>query len=64
MLKTYTAITVAAVAREDGVSRTFLYEHEETKTLVEQAVLKASGRRIKTATPRESRSTRYGRSGP
>ncbi|MFE6052857.1 DUF6262 family protein [Kitasatospora sp. NPDC056446] len=45
MLKSRTAITVAAVAREAGVSRTFLYEQAEARSLVEQAALKASGRR-------------------
>ncbi|NBE51993.1 DUF6262 family protein [Streptomyces boluensis] len=45
MLKTRTSITVAAVAREAGVSRTFLYEHAEAADLVEKAILKASGRR-------------------
>ncbi|MFE2940756.1 DUF6262 family protein [Streptomyces sp. NPDC059255] len=46
MLKTRAAITVAAVAREAGVSRTFLYENAEAGALVERAVLKASGRRV------------------
>lgn len=45
MLKTRMAITVAAVAREAGVSRTFLYEHAEAADLIEKATLKASGRR-------------------
>jgi chromosome segregation ATPase len=44
--KTRTPITVSAVARHADVSRTFLYEHAQARTLVEEATRRASGRRI------------------
>ncbi|MFF5969938.1 DUF6262 family protein [Streptomyces sp. NPDC012769] len=45
MLKGRIPITVAAVARQADVSRTFLYEHAEARALIEQAAAKAAGRR-------------------
>ncbi len=45
ILKDRTPITVAAVARQADVSRTFLYEHAEARALIEQATAKAAGRR-------------------
>ncbi|MFF3062739.1 DUF6262 family protein [Streptomyces sp. NPDC057909] len=44
--KTKTPITVSAVARHAAVSRTFLYEHPQARTLVEEATRRAAGRRI------------------
>ncbi|MEU2026807.1 DUF6262 family protein [Streptomyces sp. NPDC016469] len=41
-----TPITVSAVARHADVSRTFLYEHSQARTLVEEATRRAAGRRI------------------
>ncbi|QKW52663.1 DUF6262 family protein [Streptomyces buecherae] len=39
-------ITMAAVARQADVSRTFLYEHAEARALVAEAVSRAAGRRV------------------
>lgn len=44
--KTKTPITVSAVARHADVSRTFLYEHAQARTLVQEATRRAAGRRI------------------
>ncbi|MFF8036297.1 DUF6262 family protein [Streptomyces sp. NPDC016626] len=41
--KTKTPITVSAVARHADVSRTFLYEHPQARTLVEEATRRAAG---------------------
>lgn len=41
-------ITVAAVARQADVSRTFLYEHTEARTIVTEATLRARGLRTQT----------------
>ncbi|CAL2069202.1 conserved protein of unknown function [Streptomyces murinus] len=41
-------ITVAAVARQVDVSRTFLYEHTEARTIVTEATLRARGLRAQT----------------
>ncbi|WP_329074931.1 DUF6262 family protein [Streptomyces niveus] len=41
-------ITVAAVARQADVSRTFLYEHAEARDLVTEATLLARGLRAQT----------------
>ncbi|MEE1943098.1 DUF6262 family protein [Streptomyces sp. TRM 70361] len=46
LVKTKTPITVSAVARNADVSRTFLYEHPQARTLVEEATRRAAGRRI------------------
>lgn len=46
MLKTRTTITFAAVARQAGVSRTFLYEHAEARAAVDSAMNRAEGSRI------------------
>ncbi|MFK0259549.1 DUF6262 family protein [Streptomyces sp. NPDC090445] len=46
LAKTRTPITMAAVARQADVSRTFLYEHADAKTLVSEAMSRAAGRRI------------------
>jgi chromosome segregation ATPase len=46
MLKARTNVTFAAVARQAGVSRTFLYEHSHARRLVEAAASKNEGRRI------------------
>ncbi|WP_234544819.1 DUF6262 family protein [Streptomyces shenzhenensis] len=43
---TKTPITMAAVARHADVSRTFLYEHAEARTLVDEAISRAAGRRV------------------
>ncbi|MGG2459343.1 DUF6262 family protein [Streptomyces sp. RGM 3693] len=43
---TKTPITMAAVARHADVSRTFLYEHAEARTLVAEAISRAAGRRV------------------
>ncbi|GAA3006944.1 DUF6262 family protein [Streptomyces fulvorobeus] len=42
-------ITVAAVARQAVVSRTFLYEHAGARNLVAEAALRACGLRARTA---------------
>jgi chromosome segregation ATPase len=39
-------ITVAAVARRAGVSRTFLYQNTDARTLVTDAAAEASGQRV------------------
>ena len=41
-------ITVAAVARQADVSRTFLYEHAEARSAVTEATLRARGLRAQT----------------
>ncbi|MGD3109326.1 DUF6262 family protein [Streptomyces sp. YGL11-2] len=41
-------ITVAAVARQADVSRTFLYEHTEARNIVTEATLRARGLRAQT----------------
>ncbi|MGX1886463.1 DUF6262 family protein [Streptomyces sp. NPDC055287] len=41
-------ITVAAVARQADVSRTFLYEHAEARNVVAEAILRARGLRAQT----------------
>ncbi|MET7437428.1 DUF6262 family protein [Streptomyces sp. NPDC005496] len=46
MIKSRTPITMAAVARSADVSRTFLYEHPNARTLVDEAVNQAAGRRV------------------
>jgi chromosome segregation ATPase len=46
MLKARTDLTLAAVARHAGVSRTFLYEHDRVRALVDAAMSKAAGRRL------------------
>lgn len=46
MLKTRTTITFAAVAKQAGVSRTFLYEHAEARAAVGSAMNRAEGGRI------------------
>ncbi|WP_327364971.1 DUF6262 family protein [Streptomyces sp. NBC_01296] len=46
LAKTRTPITMASVARHADVSRTFLYEHADAKTLVSEAMSRAVGRRI------------------
>ncbi|MFD8116158.1 DUF6262 family protein [Streptomyces microflavus] len=46
MIKARKPITVAAVARAADVSRTFLYEHADARTLVNEATSHAAGRRI------------------
>ncbi|MFC8416592.1 DUF6262 family protein [Streptomyces coelicoflavus] len=48
LAKNGTTITVAAVAREADVSRTFLYEHAEARTIVTQAALRARGLRAQS----------------
>ncbi|WP_086830660.1 DUF6262 family protein [Streptomyces sp. NRRL B-24572] len=48
LAKNGTPITVAAVARQADVSRTFLYEHTEARTIVTQATLRARGLRAET----------------
>lgn len=45
MLRSRTTITFAAVARQAGVSRTFLYEHSRARTLVDDAMSRSVGRR-------------------
>jgi hypothetical protein len=45
MLRSRTAITFAAVARQADVSRTFLYEHLRARALVDGAMSRAAGRR-------------------
>ncbi|GID30787.1 DUF6262 family protein [Paractinoplanes brasiliensis] len=42
MLKARTCVTFAAAARRSGVSRTFLYEHDRARALVEAAMSKAA----------------------
>ncbi|MFI9366757.1 DUF6262 family protein [Kitasatospora sp. NPDC053057] len=46
MENTKIPITVSAVARHADVSRTFLYEHPQARTLVEEGTRRAAGRRI------------------
>ncbi|MFE6380576.1 DUF6262 family protein [Streptomyces roseolus] len=46
MIKARTPITMAAVARAADVSRTFLYEHADARTLVNEAMSQAAGRRV------------------
>lgn len=46
MLKSKAPITVAAAARQADVSRTFLYEHAEARSLVAEAMDRAAGRRV------------------
>ncbi|MFJ8348221.1 DUF6262 family protein [Streptomyces sp. NPDC094153] len=46
LLRKRQTITVAAVARHADVSRTFLYEHAEARSLIEEAVSRAAGRRV------------------
>ncbi|GAA2046647.1 hypothetical protein GCM10009839_58990 [Catenulispora yoronensis] len=46
MAKSRTPITMAAVARNAAVSRTFLYEHAEARALVNAAINRAAGRRV------------------
>ncbi|MFD9118836.1 DUF6262 family protein [Streptomyces bottropensis] len=46
MIKNRTPITMAAVARAADVSRTFLYEHADARTLVTEAMSQAAGRRV------------------
>jgi chromosome segregation ATPase len=46
MLRSRTPITFMAVARQAGVSRTFLYENTRARSLVEGAMSQAAGRRI------------------
>jgi len=45
MLKDKTPITTAAVSRESGVSRTFLYDNPEARHIIVTASVKAAGRR-------------------
>jgi len=45
MLKDRTAITMAAVARQAGVSRTFLYDNPAARQIMATAAAKAAGRR-------------------
>jgi hypothetical protein len=45
MLKDKTPITMAAVARHAGVSRTFLYDNPEARQIIATATAKAAGRR-------------------
>jgi len=47
MLKDKTPITMAAVARQAGVSRTFLYDNPEARQIIVTATAKAAGRRAK-----------------
>jgi uncharacterized coiled-coil protein SlyX len=47
MLKDKTPITMAAVARQAGVSRTFLYDNPEARQIIATATAKAAGRRAK-----------------
>lgn len=46
MVKARTPVTIAAVARQAEVSRTFLYEHDEAREIVRQAAAQAAGRRV------------------
>ncbi|MFF9104799.1 DUF6262 family protein [Streptomyces rubrogriseus] len=46
MIKARTPITMAAVARAADVSRTFLYEHADARSLVTEAMSQATGRRV------------------
>ncbi|MEV5985097.1 DUF6262 family protein [Streptomyces sp. NPDC052051] len=46
LMKSKTPISMATVARRADVSRTFLYEHEDARTLVTEAISRAAGRRI------------------
>ncbi|MFF4534014.1 DUF6262 family protein [Streptomyces sp. NPDC001407] len=46
MIRTRTPITVASVARQADVSRTFLYEHADARTLISEAASRAAGRRV------------------
>nr|WP_253268020.1 DUF6262 family protein [Streptomyces asoensis] len=46
MIKTRVPITMAAVARTADVSRTFLYEHADARTLSDEAMSQAVGRRV------------------
>ncbi|MFJ9012825.1 DUF6262 family protein, partial [Streptomyces canus] len=48
LAKSGSPVTVAAVARQADVSRTFLYEHTEARTIVTQATLRARGLRAQT----------------
>jgi hypothetical protein len=45
MLKDKTPITMAAVARQAGVSRTFLYDNPEARQIIATATARAAGRR-------------------
>jgi hypothetical protein len=45
MLKDKTPITMAAVARQAGVSRTFLYDNPQARQIIVTAAAKAAGRR-------------------
>ena len=45
-MKARTPVTIAAVARQADVSRTFLYEHDEAREIVRQAAAHAAGRRV------------------
>ncbi len=46
MLRSRTAVTFTAVARQASVSRTFLYEHTRARALVDGAISRAAGRRV------------------
>lgn len=48
LAKSGSPITVAAVARQADVSRTFLYERTEARTIVAEAALRARGLRAQT----------------
>ncbi|MFJ1902094.1 DUF6262 family protein [Streptomyces sp. NPDC088115] len=48
LAKSGSPITVAAVARQADVSRTFLYEHTKARTLVADAASRARGLRTQT----------------
>ncbi|MFD7537496.1 DUF6262 family protein [Streptomyces sp. NPDC059819] len=48
MIKKGAVISTAAVARESGASRTFLYEHPDARALVLEATAKAAGRRARS----------------
>lgn len=43
--KDHVRITVSAVVRRSGVSRTFLYQNADARTLVEEAIARAEGHR-------------------
>jgi chromosome segregation ATPase len=43
--KDHARITVSAVVRRSGVSRTFLYQNADARTLVEEAIARAEGHR-------------------
>ncbi|WP_225986957.1 DUF6262 family protein [Streptomyces spectabilis] len=60
LAKSGAPITVAAVARQADVSRTFLYEHAEARNLVAEAILRARGLRARTDQPSTTRWRRPG----